>query len=147
MAKPELGTKRTCLSCDAKFYDLLRNPIVCPKCQAVFVAAGVEKAPVAKPAAKPAEKPAKKSEPADEEDKPDTGDVEVVSLEEVDEDDEDDSSDEDDIPADMADVVVEVEDEEDDEKANDKSFIDDEEEGSGDVNDIVGGATKKGDEG
>lgn len=36
VAKPELGTKRQCQSCGAKFYDLLRNPIVCPKCSAVF---------------------------------------------------------------------------------------------------------------
>ncbi|WP_142849137.1 TIGR02300 family protein [Telmatospirillum sp. J64-1] len=32
MAKPEWGTKRTCLSCSARFYDMLRSPITCPKC-------------------------------------------------------------------------------------------------------------------
>ena len=32
MAKPELGLKRTCVACGAKFYDLLRTPAVCPKC-------------------------------------------------------------------------------------------------------------------
>ena len=32
MAKPELGLKRTCVACGAKFYDLLRAPAVCPKC-------------------------------------------------------------------------------------------------------------------
>ena len=32
MAKPEWGTKRVCPSCDARFYDLHRNPILCPKC-------------------------------------------------------------------------------------------------------------------
>ena len=32
MAKPELGTKRVCVSCGAKFYDLQKNPAVCPKC-------------------------------------------------------------------------------------------------------------------
>ncbi|MFC0219687.1 TIGR02300 family protein [Pseudochelatococcus lubricantis] len=36
MAKPELGTKRQCLSCGAKFYDLNRDPIACPKCGALF---------------------------------------------------------------------------------------------------------------
>ena len=36
MAKPDLGTKRICLSCSAKFYDLNRNPISCPKCGAPF---------------------------------------------------------------------------------------------------------------
>ena len=32
MAKPELGTKRICVSCGAKFYDLQKAPAVCPKC-------------------------------------------------------------------------------------------------------------------
>ena len=32
MAKPEWGTKRTCQKCEARFYDLKRTPIVCPKC-------------------------------------------------------------------------------------------------------------------
>jgi uncharacterized protein (TIGR02300 family) len=36
VAKPEWGTKRICQSCSAPFYDLRRDPIVCPKCEAVF---------------------------------------------------------------------------------------------------------------
>ncbi len=32
MAKPELGTKRTCVSCASRFYDLAHVPAVCPKC-------------------------------------------------------------------------------------------------------------------
>jgi uncharacterized protein (TIGR02300 family) len=32
MAKPELGTKRVCVSCGARFYDLAKQPAVCPKC-------------------------------------------------------------------------------------------------------------------
>lgn len=36
MVKPSWGTKRTCLSCAARFYDLGRTPIVCPKCSAQF---------------------------------------------------------------------------------------------------------------
>ena len=32
MAKPELGTKRVCVSCNTKFYDLCKTPAVCPKC-------------------------------------------------------------------------------------------------------------------
>jgi uncharacterized protein (TIGR02300 family) len=32
MAKPELGTKRVCVSCGARFYDLARQPAICPKC-------------------------------------------------------------------------------------------------------------------
>jgi uncharacterized protein (TIGR02300 family) len=32
MTKPELGTKRVCVSCGARFYDLTRAPAQCPKC-------------------------------------------------------------------------------------------------------------------
>ena len=32
MAKAELGLKRTCVACGARFYDLARSPAVCPKC-------------------------------------------------------------------------------------------------------------------
>lgn len=36
MVKIEWGTKRACQNCAAKFYDLRRTPIVCPKCDTVF---------------------------------------------------------------------------------------------------------------
>ncbi|MBI3710246.1 MAG: TIGR02300 family protein [Proteobacteria bacterium] len=36
MAKPEWGLKRVCQSCGARFYDLARSPIHCPKCGAEF---------------------------------------------------------------------------------------------------------------
>ncbi len=32
MANPEWGTKRACDKCAARFYDLNRAPVVCPKC-------------------------------------------------------------------------------------------------------------------
>ncbi len=32
MAKPELGTKRVCVACGTRFYDLGKTPAVCPKC-------------------------------------------------------------------------------------------------------------------
>lgn len=34
MAQPELGSKRVCVSCGARFYDLNKEPAVCPKCGA-----------------------------------------------------------------------------------------------------------------
>ena len=34
--KAERGTKRVCLSCGGKFYDLMRDPIICPLCQSVY---------------------------------------------------------------------------------------------------------------
>ena len=36
VTKPELGIKRRCNSCETKFFDLNKDPIVCPKCLAVF---------------------------------------------------------------------------------------------------------------
>ncbi len=36
MSKPEWGVKRTCPSCSARFYDMQRQPIVCPKCSNSF---------------------------------------------------------------------------------------------------------------
>ena len=36
MARPELGTKRHCLNCGAKYYDLNREPIACPSCGTVI---------------------------------------------------------------------------------------------------------------
>jgi uncharacterized protein (TIGR02300 family) len=35
MHVPELGEKRACVTCAARFYDLCRKPAVCPMCQAV----------------------------------------------------------------------------------------------------------------
>ena len=32
MANPELGTKRVCVACGARFYDLIKVPALCPKC-------------------------------------------------------------------------------------------------------------------
>lgn len=73
MAKPELGTKRLCPSCGSKYYDLDRNPIVCPKCGTVFTAAAVQLR--AKAAA-----PIEEEEAEVEENLP----VDFVSLEEAD---------------------------------------------------------------
>jgi uncharacterized protein (TIGR02300 family) len=45
VTKPELGTKRSCAQCGAKFYDLNRSPITCPKCGAVPEAVQVSSRP------------------------------------------------------------------------------------------------------
>ena len=39
LAKSALGTKRICTGCAAKFYDLGKDPIVCPTCDTVYVIA------------------------------------------------------------------------------------------------------------
>ena len=36
MAKPEWGIKRICSSCNTKFYDMNKSPIICPSCGAEF---------------------------------------------------------------------------------------------------------------
>ena len=36
MARTGLGIKRTCLSCNTRFYDFDRSPIICPGCGAEF---------------------------------------------------------------------------------------------------------------
>ncbi|MCA3555401.1 TIGR02300 family protein [Aestuariivirga sp.] len=96
MVKAELGTKRTCPSCAARFYDLMKNPIVCPKCNANFVAAQVLPSKGDMPAMAPAPKPravevADDAEVADVElisledaEAPDTGDDETAGIEDVD---------------------------------------------------------------
>lgn len=36
MTKPEWGLKRVCPSCNTRYYDMKKNPPVCPNCQTVF---------------------------------------------------------------------------------------------------------------
>jgi len=36
LAKPEWGTKRICPSCGTRYYDLMHDPVVCPKCTTPF---------------------------------------------------------------------------------------------------------------
>jgi uncharacterized protein (TIGR02300 family) len=36
VVKAEWGQKRMCQSCGARFYDMRRDPIVCPKCGTAF---------------------------------------------------------------------------------------------------------------
>ncbi len=87
MVNAELGTKRTCPSCATRFYDLLKNPIVCPKCNANFIAAPILPSKGDYPgAAPPAPKPREKVEVEEGE----NADVELISLEDVEEDGKDD---------------------------------------------------------
>ena len=79
VVKAELGTKRTCPSCAARFYDLMKNPIVCPKCNANFVAASVLPSKGDMPAMAPAPKP-RVVEVADD---VEVADVELISLEDA----------------------------------------------------------------
>ena len=55
VAKPEWGTKRICPSCGTRYYDLMRDPIVCPKCSTPFDPEAFLKSRRSRPAA-PVEK-------------------------------------------------------------------------------------------
>jgi uncharacterized protein (TIGR02300 family) len=127
VAKPELGIKRQCAHCGAKFYDLGKSPILCPKCGTVYE---VTAAPARRQAAKPA--------PVAEEVVP-AAEAETVSLEEVAEQENKSASGKG-TPPDLEgeDDEVEVDDSEDD------TFLEEEEEESGDVSDLIGeGIDKK----
>ena len=121
MAKPELGTKRQCQNCGAKFFDLNKDPIVCPKCGTVFQVAAAARA---RPAAKPdeEEEDAEVAVPAG---------VEVVSLDEVEAGEEKAA----------AEPVVDDIDVEDDaeEDAADDPFLEEEEEEDDDVTNLIDG--------
>src|SRR5262245_25995268 len=39
------GIKRTCQACEVRFYDLARDPVVCPSCGAEYTPAAVAAAP------------------------------------------------------------------------------------------------------
>ena len=90
MAKPELGTKRLCSGCGAKFYDLSKDPILCPKCGTAFVivapvsrrADAIAAAAAAATAAAAAAASARAKEA--EAEVPETPDAEFVSLEDAD---------------------------------------------------------------
>jgi len=84
VVKPELGKKLSCPSCGARFYDLNKDPAICPKCETK-----VEVQPVLKPRRQPAEAPKPKK-------------VAPV-VDEIDDDDDDLLADDDDLDLDVDD--------------------------------------------
>jgi len=107
VARPELGSKHLCEHCGARFFDLNRSPIACPKCGTV-----VEGAPRLVP----------HSVEADEKHTSAGPETELVPLEEADI--------EEDKTAAAADEEVEID-------ANDDTFLEEEEEDEGDVGDLI----------
>lgn len=124
MAKPELGTKRLCAHCGAKFYDLNHAPITCPKCGVVFepvVVASRSRPEAARAAVREVEAVA-----------PETQEAEFVSLEDADAEAQGKK------PAGEpieGDEDVEI----DDESLDDAAFIEETEEEDTDVTEIIGG--------
>jgi uncharacterized protein (TIGR02300 family) len=97
MAKVELGLKRTCLSCDMRFYDFKRSPIICPGCGTEFDPENLLKGRKSRAAPKSAAK-ADVSDDADDLDETefDEDDVNVAANK----DDDDIDFDEDDVDVD-----------------------------------------------
>jgi uncharacterized protein (TIGR02300 family) len=126
VAKPELGTKRLCGNCAAKFYDLSKDPIVCPKCHTVL-----QLAPVT---TRSRPEPARAQAAAEEVVVPETQEAEFVSLEEADAEVEGGKKAPDGEAVEGADEEIEIE----DEQLDDAAFIEEQEEGDEDVADIIG---------
>lgn len=125
VTRPDLGTKRLCQGCGAKFYDLQRTPIVCPKCGTTFqVVAAVSRSRVAAAEAPVAADDDLVLDPA----------VELVSLEEADEGASGGSKKGTGVDVDVDDDI-EIEGGLDD----DDAFLEPDEEGDDDVSDLIGG--------
>jgi uncharacterized protein (TIGR02300 family) len=129
VAKPELGTKRLCGNCGAKFYDLNKDPIVCPKCHTVMALAPVSSRGRPEPVAARAA-----AAPEEEVVAPETAEAEFVSLEEADAEAQGKKTGEGAEAAEGAEEDVELE----DEGMDDATFIEEQEEGDEDVTDIIG---------
>jgi uncharacterized protein (TIGR02300 family) len=124
--KAARGTKRTCQNpeCGSRFYDLNKDPIVCPICQSVYKIASAPQGvapPVVEDRARKPKKPEVVSEPGEA--SPDTpvaeGEDALVDIE-------------------AADETIAADDEE--------TFIEPEEEDGGDVSGILGGSVSEDEE-
>ena len=134
MVDPKLGTKRQCEACDAKFYDLNKKPVTCPKCQTLFDPSVL----VRKPAPEKEIAPKAANPDEDDEDELALDDVEV-SLESLDDDDNDDDDLDDAseallVDGDDADILIDDDDDDlddtllddDDDDLDDATLLDDE---------------------
>ena len=78
VSKGKLGVKRICGSCGAKFYDLGKTPIICPKCGTPYEEAATP-AKASAPVAPVKEKPVVEEVALESDDAADSDDVEVVA--------------------------------------------------------------------
>ena len=125
--KAERGTKRTCQNteCGSRFYDLNRNPVVCPICKSVYDLSAAPvivaaPAPVPRAPRKPVKKPVFEPVVAKTEDAPE-------------------------VEAEDALAAIETEDEPA-AAAEDETFLEEEEEDGPDVTGIIGGPVAEGEE-
>lgn len=122
-SKAERGTKRTCqnASCGSRFYDLNRDPVVCPVCSSIYALPLTGGAPAASDAA--AQRRAKK---------PEFANPVAPEMPEIED----------------ADALADVEGADEPIAAGDdeETFLEQEEDEGGDVSGIIGGGTPEGDE-
>src|SRR5215203_5492789 len=107
--------KRRCITCGAKFYDLNRSPITCPKCGTPSQAAPLTRAPA----------PAAVRARDEEEPEAEAAGPELVSL--------------DDVGADAATEDVSLDDIDTGDDATDDTFLVEQEEGDEDVSGLIEG--------
>ena len=120
MAKPEWGTKHICPGCGARYYDLQREPVVCPKCATPYDPEAFLRARPAAPVEKEVEPVGRDEIDADleaeeEVEAAEEDEDEAVPLEEGEEEDEElieDASELGEDEDDMAEVIDNVEEEE-----------------------------------
>lgn len=134
MAKPELGTKRVCPDTGRKFYDLNKTPVISPYTGKIVPIAAAPVSRARPEAARPAA-------PEEVELAPEAADTEFVSLEDAEAEQQGKKK-----PATAGaepDVAEDEDVEMDDESLDDAAFIEEEEEGSDDVTDIIGESIEK----
>jgi uncharacterized protein (TIGR02300 family) len=121
--KQSRGTKRTCQSCDNRFYDLDKTPIHCPMCGAAYVIASSPAALAAYQAEEKAAKKIKKPVFVDEAE----AQTELPAVE-------------------GEEALADVEAEETVGAEADETFLEEEEEEGGDMSNIIGGTVAEGEE-
>jgi len=121
VVKPEWGSKRICPSCGTRYYDLLREPVICPKCATPFDAEAflrsrrTRPAPAVEKELEPVGADELDTEIETEEEDAAEEEEEAVPLEEAEEEDEElleDASELGEDEDDMAEVIENVEEEE-----------------------------------
>src|SRR5271169_2745741 len=113
VAKLEWGTKRICPSCGTRYYDLLREPVICPNCSTPYDPEAFLKSRRARPI--PAVEKEIDTELETDEANAAEEEGEAVPLEEAEEEDEElleDASELGEDEDDMAEVIENVEEEE-----------------------------------
>jgi len=108
------GTKRTCQNdeCGGRFYDLNRDPIICPICEAAYVIAHARPGAVIADEVKPLDVKKEKDKPEADETASEDGELADIETDDAIADDDDDDAD---------------------------TFLEDEEEDDGNVTDIIPG--------